>query len=165
RIAVLNGGEIQQIAAPLDLYRHPANRFVAEFIGSPPMNFMEMEVKDATQLAHPGFTLTLPDAWGTTLASYRGQTVVLGVRPEHFDTIPDPDGEGLSVQVALVEALGHETYLACTFEDRTRQTAHLQVRTDPQQLAKRGDRLKLSINAQHIHLFETASGAAILPQA
>ncbi|MCG9889873.1 MAG: sn-glycerol-3-phosphate ABC transporter ATP-binding protein UgpC [Thermosynechococcaceae cyanobacterium MS004] len=160
RIAVLNGGVIQQIAAPLELYQRPANRFVAEFIGSPPMNFIDVQVKDNQHLYHPHFTLTLPDTWGNTLAPLVGRSITLGIRPEHLSLTSDSP-QSLPVQVALVEALGHETCLSCTFEAEKGMSMLLQVRIDPQQIVQHNDKLWLEIDPQHIHLFEADSGAAI----
>jgi multiple sugar transport system ATP-binding protein len=161
RIAVLNEGAIQQIAAPLELYNHPANRFVAEFIGSPPMNFIEMKVKDALHLRHQNFELSLPEHWGETLRSYTGQSVTLGIRPEHL-SLASESPHSLPVQVALVEALGHETCLSCIFDAQDGGKTPFQVRIDPQQVVRNNDRLWLGVDPRHIHLFEV-DGAAINP--
>ena len=111
RIAVMNAGQIQQIASPLELYNRPANRFVAEFIGSPPMNFLTVQFKAPLLMTHPQFRLTLPEAWAAVLNPYDGQTLTLGIRPEHLN-ISAAAPKNLPVQVELVEALGSETYLA-----------------------------------------------------
>jgi multiple sugar transport system ATP-binding protein len=161
RIAVLNEGAIQQIAAPLELYNHPANRFVAEFIGSPPMNFIEMNVKDALHLHCKTFELSLPEQWGETLKSYVGQSVTLGIRPEHL-SLNSEGPNSLPVQVALVEALGHETCLSCVFDAEDGVKTPLQVRIDPQQVVRNHERLWLEVDPRRIHLFE-ASGAVIHP--
>jgi multiple sugar transport system ATP-binding protein len=162
RIAVLNGGEIQQIAAPLELYKHPANRFVAEFIGSPPMNFIDVAVKDATHLYHPSFEVTLPQKWGTTLSQYVGRSISLGIRPEHL-SVTAQNPQSLPIEVLLVEALGHETYLSCLLELEGSVKSHLQARIDPQQAVRSGDRIELAIDREQIHLFEMDSGVAIVP--
>jgi multiple sugar transport system ATP-binding protein len=162
RIAVLNEGVIQQIAAPLDLYNRPANRFVAEFIGSPPMNFIEMKVKDTLHLNHRNFGLSLPEQWGRTLEPYVGRSVTLGIRPEHL-SLASASSNSLPVQVALVEALGHETCLSCIFEAQDGVKMPLQVRIDPQQMVSNNEQLWLGIDPQRIHLFEAESGAAIIP--
>ncbi len=162
RIAVLNAGEIQQIAAPLELYQKPANRFVAEFIGSPPMNFIDVVVKEGTHLVHPHFNLTLPQAWASVLQPYVGKTVTLGVRPEHF-SVTTRSAQTLPVEVVLVEALGHETYLSCILEHEGIETPYLQARTSPQQVVQRGDQIGLAINPEQVHIFEAQSGVALLP--
>jgi multiple sugar transport system ATP-binding protein len=162
RIAVLNGGEIQQIAAPLDLYQTPANRFVAEFIGSPPMNFINVMVKENTHLVHRHFSLTLPQPWASVLHPYQGKEITLGVRPEHL-SIADRGTHNIPVEVALVEALGHETYLSCVLEHEGINTPYLQARIAPQHAIQRGDQIGLAINPQQIHIFEAQSGVALFP--
>lgn len=152
RIVVLNGGQIQQIATPLDLYNYPANRFVAEFIGSPPMNFMPVQVKAPLTIVHPQFRLTLPPAWEPWLSPRDGQLVLLGVRPEHFGvTAPAPTN--IQVTVELVEALGNETLISVEFGQE-----HLQVRIPPDVLVKAGDQLWLSIVPEQLHLFDPETG-------
>jgi multiple sugar transport system ATP-binding protein len=162
RIAVLNGGEIQQIAAPLELYQTPANRFVAEFIGSPPMNFINVVVKENTHLVHRHFSLTLPQAWKAVLQPYTGQEITLGVRPEHL-SISNLSPQNIPVEVALVEALGHETYLSCILEHEGIDTPYLQARIAPDRIVQRGDRIGLAINPEQIHIFEKQSGVALFP--
>jgi multiple sugar transport system ATP-binding protein len=162
RIAVLNAGEIQQIAAPLALYQHPANRFVAEFIGSPPMNFINMVIKEGTHLVHPRFNLTLPQTWASVLQPYTGKAITLGVRPEHF-SVTAPSAQTLPVEVALVEALGHETYLSCILEHEGTEMPYLQARISPEQTTQRGDKIGLAINPDQVHIFEAQSGVALFP--
>ena len=116
RVAVLRGGRLQQCAAPQAVYDHPANIFVAAFIGSPAMNLYEAaldpdggSVRVGTQpLALPG-----PLAGDPGLAALRGREVVLGIRPEHLSDADlaggeGPDGSTLEGQVELVESLGSE---------------------------------------------------------
>lgn len=151
RIAVINQGEIQQIATPLEIYNKPANRFVAEFIGSPPMNFIRVDVVNSRLITHPQFRLTLPDHWEADLGYYQGRSLWLGVRPEHF-AIAVPAPRNLNVKVDLFEALGNETYLKVHLlqEPQTR----LQVRISPEQQVKIGDEIWLSINVEKIHFFD-----------
>ncbi|HEY9824700.1 MAG TPA: sn-glycerol-3-phosphate ABC transporter ATP-binding protein UgpC [Stenomitos sp.] len=163
RIAVLNAGEIQQIAAPLELYQRPANRFVAAFIGSPPMNFIDVVVKAPNRLHHPSFELELPEAWKQTLHPYVNQPVTLGIRPEHFSLALDKTPD-LMVEVVLVEALGHETNLTCCIAGHNTQP-YLQVRIDPQAKFNIGDRLGLSIHRHQVHVFEDQSGITLFPSA
>ena len=73
RIAVMNQGQIQQLAPPLELYNRPANQFVAEFIGSPPMNFLPVQIKAPLLLNHTQFRLTLPEVWAPVLKKYDGR--------------------------------------------------------------------------------------------
>ncbi|HEY9883551.1 MAG TPA: ABC transporter ATP-binding protein [Thermosynechococcaceae cyanobacterium] len=162
RIAVMNAGQIQQIASPLELYNHPANRFVAEFIGSPPMNFLPVQFKAPLLITHPQFRLTLPEAWATVLKAYDGQTLTLGIRPEHLN-IGAAAPKNLPVQVELVEALGSETYLAVRFVGASDEMALLQARIEPDRAIRLGEELWLSISADKIHFFDQATGQAIAP--
>ncbi|NJM95467.1 MAG: ATP-binding cassette domain-containing protein [Acaryochloridaceae cyanobacterium CSU_5_19] len=168
RIAVMNTGQIQQIASPLELYHQPTNRFVAQFIGSPPMNFISVTSKPGGSLHHPLFTLELPEVWHGVLQDYEGQLLTLGIRPEHLD-IAVQDSHHIPMQVELVEALGHETYLSLHFAE----TAHLSettqpeqpfiARIDPQQPIRMGERLWLAIQLDQIHLFDPQTEAALRP--
>jgi multiple sugar transport system ATP-binding protein len=157
RIAVMNQGQIQQIASPLELYHKPANRFVAGFIGSPPMNFLSVQVQAPLTLIHPSFRLTLPSEWETALAAYHGQTLTLGIRPEHLRlSVPAP--KNLPVTIQRIEALGSETYLTLSLEG-----APLQVRLESDQPFQIGDRLDLALQPERIHLFDAHTEAAIQP--
>ncbi len=161
RIAVMNAGQIQQVASPLELYNHPANRFVAEFIGSPPMNFLPVQVKAPLLIQHPQFRFTLPATWETSLQLYNGKSVSLGIRPEHLSvSLPAP--KNLPVRVSRVEALGSETYLTVQFESEP-DSLPLQVRTESDRLVKPGETLWLAIAPNKIHLFDDATGEAIQP--
>jgi multiple sugar transport system ATP-binding protein len=155
RIAVMNQGQIQQIASPLELYHKPANRFVAGFIGSPPMNFLSVKVQAPLTLIHPSFRLTLPSEWETTLAAYNGQTLTLGIRPEHLRlSVPAP--KNLPVTIQRIEALGSETYLAVSLEDTA-----LQVRLEAEQTFHPGERLDLALQPERIHLFDPTTDIAV----
>lgn len=162
RIAVMNLGQIQQVASPLEIYNQPANLFVAEFIGSPPMNFLPVQVKAPLQMIHPQFRLTLPEVWGSVLQNYDGRSLILGIRPEHL-SLSLPAVKNLPVQVELVEALGHETYLAVTLKDDTGTPARLQLRIEPDRSVQIGEDLWLAITPDKIHLFDPETGLALTP--
>ena len=156
RIAVMDQGQIQQVATPLDLYRYPANRFVASFIGSPTMNFLPVQVKTPLVINHPGFRITLPGDWEDTLSSYDNQAVTLGIRPEHLSlSLPAP--KNLQVTVTRVEALGSETYLTVQFAEN-----RLQVRVEPDRTFTIGEELWLAIDPNHVHLFDPNSEQSLL---
>ncbi|ABW30325.1 ABC transporter ATP-binding protein [Acaryochloris marina] len=165
RIAVMNAGQIQQIASPLELYNQPINRFVAQFIGSPPMNFISVQVRSSRSLQHPQFTLTLPEVWEMVLQNYQGQTLTLGIRPEHLD-LASPNSSNIPTQVELVEALGHETYLSLQLTQNS-QMAHapapLIARINPYQQVSLGEQLWFSVQLDKIHLFDQQTEAAIRP--
>uniref|UniRef100_A0A832H1V9 ABC transporter ATP-binding protein n=1 Tax=Oscillatoriales cyanobacterium SpSt-402 TaxID=2282168 RepID=A0A832H1V9_9CYAN len=163
RIAVMNAGQIQQLATPLEIYNHPANLFVAEFIGSPPMNFLPVQFKAPLLITHDPFRLTLPAMWESVLQSYDGRKLTLGIRPEHLSVgVPAP--KNLQVKVELVEALGSETYLSVRLvgSPMTRPVM-LQARIEPDRPVSIGEEIWLAIAQDKIHLFDPDSGLAIAP--
>lgn len=159
RIAVINHGQIQQIAAPLELYNQPANQFVAQFIGSPSMNFLPVQIKAPLLIHNSQFRLTLPEVWTSVLPKYNGRTLTLGIRPEHLGLSP-PAPKNLSVEVDLVEALGNDTYLSVTLAE---SSTTLQVRIPPEQSVKIGEKIWLSLAPDKIHLFDPQTHRAIRP--
>ncbi len=159
RIAVMAEGQIQQVGPPLELYERPVNQFVASFIGSPPMNFIPIQIKTPRMAIHEQFRMTLPDAWTYVLEDYDGKTVLLGIRPEHLQFGP-PATKNLPVRVHQVEAIGSETYVAGTLLDSTEL---IQARLAPDQPVKPGEILWLTIRSEKIHLFQPGTGLAIFP--
>src|SRR5690606_26081838 len=108
RVAIFNHGVVQQIGEPLALYNHPANVFVAGFLGSPPMNFLHGDFSgDGAEIRGEGFAIPME---GQPIAASRGQRVVVGIRPEDIQ-IGAPDEHALSSQVTLVEPMGSATVL------------------------------------------------------
>ena len=158
RIAVMNNGQIQQIAPPLEIYERPANRFVAEFIGSPPMNFLPVELASPLQLVSPHFTLDLPDTWTKPLEHSQAKSLILGIRPQHL-TVDTPSQSNVQIEVDLVEALGNETYISAHLTAQSETT--LTVSLPAEQPVRVGDRLWLKINPTKIHLFTVDDGQAI----
>jgi multiple sugar transport system ATP-binding protein len=173
RVAVVKAGVIQQVADPMTLYRHPANLFVAGFIGSPPMNFFNgtlltkgdtlfFQEQSAGQPAVPKpMTLQLDDVSALPLRPYAGQSVVLGIRPEDIAcNLPLPDtplGHRVEAVVEVVQALGSETYLhlaghAHSFVARVRATDHFNV-SQP---------VSLAFDMSQTHFFDPASGTVIV---
>ncbi len=164
RIAVMHAGQIQQVAQPLELYSRPANRFVAEFIGSPPMNFLSVQFQAPLLVVHPQFRLTLPEVWAAVLKKYDGRSLVLGIRPEHL-SLSLPAIKNLQVQVDLVEALGHETYLSVSLpgDGGAGEPQRMQVRVEPDRSVRLGEQIWIAIAPDKLHLFDPDTGAAIFP--
>ncbi|MEO1578092.1 MAG: ATP-binding cassette domain-containing protein, partial [Pseudomonadota bacterium] len=135
KIVVLRAGRIEQVGAPLDLYRDPDNRFVAGFIGSPAMNFLSGSVNGAG-VETPGLGQTVPA--GVTLPS-PGSGINVGLRPEHIEI--DPEGDTHAVE--LTEALGGVSYAYLTAptgekliveergDDRSKTGARVGLKFDP----------------------------------
>jgi multiple sugar transport system ATP-binding protein len=172
RIAVLNNGQIQQLATPLELYNRPVNRFVAEFIGSPPMNFIPVQVKAPLLIQGDDlgceFRMTLLEHYESLLAGYDGQEVHLGIRPEHLNYgVPAP--KNLPIQVEMIEALGSETYVYGKIKQdessfaNQKQTSGIPIvaRLSADRSIDIGETLWLSIVPEKIHLFDPGTGLAI----
>ena len=163
RIAVLNAGQIQQIATPLELYHRPANRFVAEFIGSPPMNFLPVQVQPPLVIAHSHFRMTLPESWELLLRPYAGRSLVLGIRPEHLNlSLPAP--KNLPGRVHRVEALGADTFLSVSIYEAGSEEPWIQVRIEPDRAVVPGEAVWLSLMPDKLHLFDPDSGEALRPR-
>jgi len=146
RIVVLNGGRIEQVGTPLELFDRPANRFVAGFIGSPAMNFIEGRCNSRGFEAADGTVLPLPP-----MATRQDGSVTYGIRPEHFERCPA--GEGVAAQVLGVEPLGSDTQLNLRLAG-TDVVALFHERLAPEP----GESLHLRPRLAAVHLFDGASG-------
>lgn len=153
RIVVLRDGRIEQAGAPIALYNRPANTFVAGFIGSPRMNFLE-----AVVTGRDGAGVTLADAQGRALRAAvdgrtlaEGEAVTLGIRPEHLH----PDPAGYPVRIEAVEQLGGESYLFGVTEAGAALTAHLPGQTR----LGRGEVAHLAVRPEFAHLFDRTGRA------
>ena len=158
RIAVMNNGQIQQIASPLEIYNHPANRFVAEFIGSPPMNFLPVNFDGADRLINKYFELNIPSEWTKTLRANAIESLTLGIRPQHL-SLSTQSKSSLQIEVDLVEALGNETYITAHLVADNR--AILTVSLPPDKPIAIGDILWLAVDLNKIHLFTVDREMAI----
>ncbi|MDP5017463.1 MAG: ABC transporter ATP-binding protein, partial [Dolichospermum sp.] len=166
RIAIMSEGKIQQVAAPLELYNRPANCFVAEFIGSPPMNFISVEFHAPLLITHANFRFTLSSVWEGALQPYDGQTLILGIRPEHL-ILGVPATKNLPVKVDLVENLGNDTFLSVKITDPDLQNLDgqpLQVRVPPDRSINIDEQLWLSFVPDKLHFFDPKTELAIFPK-
>ncbi len=164
RIVVMLDGLIQQVAAPLELYRRPANTFVATFIGSPPMNLLQGAlafVDGALCFVTPeqGTCLKVSEEQGAVLADFAGKPVDLGIRPEDLSVASRSDtsnGGTLEADVEVVEPMGAETYVYLSVAGQA-LTARIHDQTPPIV----GARLRLNANTPCFHFFDPDSGKAI----
>jgi multiple sugar transport system ATP-binding protein len=159
RVAVLDDGELQQVAPPQELYDFPANRFVAEFIGEPAMNVFSASVRrtdDGYVVDHDGFTVTLPDGPGLDTASETD--VSFGVRPEDVSLAANLESgtETFEATVTVREPLGELLLLHCEVGGE-----ELQVKVEPRSAIQPGDTIELGFNTERLHLFDAATGDAI----
>ncbi len=146
RIVVLDGGVIQQVGTPLDLYETPANRFVARFIGSPTMNVLPVTAADGAIRLADGTAVPLPPL---------DAVAEVGVRPEHLD-VADPEGAQLKGRADVVEHLGSDTNIYVQVEGvgglMVRQHGHIPLRA--------GDPVGIDIQPGKTHAF-AADGRAL----
>jgi multiple sugar transport system ATP-binding protein len=186
RVAVLKDGVLQQVDTPQNLYNHPANLFVAAFIGSPPMNMVEAAIGVQT-LSFGGIQMPLPE--GAGLEAYEGRTVILGIRPSdledcavwHNDALPQ-----IEVRAEVTEELGSEVNiifqidappvltedtiaaasddadhdnipLIADLEARCRFCARVDARTR----CRPGDTIALSVDPARFHYFDPRTGLAV----
>ncbi|MGZ5475708.1 MAG: ABC transporter ATP-binding protein [Thermoanaerobaculia bacterium] len=151
RIAVMNAGKIQQVGTPLQVYDKPATVFVAQFIGTPPMNFFDATLVDGTTLQASKFSLAVPQSLRSSTAGKTGK-VLVGIRPENVLEGSKP-GRGETARVSgtveIVEPIGHEAIV------------HVRVGTDmlvsafdSHSMPKMGDVVELVIELDALHLFD-----------
>ena len=160
RIVVMLDGVIQQCAAPLDVYERPTNRFVAGFVGTPPMNFLDGKI-----VAHDGgvafeegsATIGLPGRFVERLRAYVGREVVFGIRPEDVLDRPPTDESVTTVRlqttVEVVEPLGDEMILYL------KTPAHEFLgKVDSHSGLSDGQTLEVSLNLDKVHIFDAETG-------
>jgi len=156
RLIVMDNGYAVQIGSPLEVYERPATRFVAGFIGSPAMNFLETRVNTAGDAVEIPGDVELPLANGSVPA-YGGREVVLGIRPEHFE-LAGEESAALQLRVDHVELLGADTLVYGHFgEERTSLTVRL---ADIQHFEKHTI-LPMVVPPSKLHLFDKIDGRRI----
>jgi len=164
RIVVMLDGQVQQIADPITLYEKPNNRFVAGFIGSPPMNFMEgqLEQADGALTFNEGAVrLRLSNRLRSCLTNYRKQKIVLGIRPESIYEMrfagEVPEKAELKAKVEVIEPMGAETYLHLTTSLTpfvARVEAHINVEMD--------QRIDILFDMEKAHFFDHETGLTLV---
>jgi multiple sugar transport system ATP-binding protein len=164
RIVVMRGGYIQQIGAPIDIYNHPANLFVASFIGSPPMNLMDCKVRNGKLDFGKGVVLPVPKTFAQKVESLEGKDVVFGIRPEdvhggiEFFEKEFPEAT-FPAKIKVAELLGHEYILHTDFAGNN---LIAKVPAQENRLYRINDDVKISMNLNKMHLFDKSKdGIAI----
>jgi multiple sugar transport system ATP-binding protein len=164
RIAVMSGGELQQIDTPQTLYSYPSNIFVAGFIGSPSMNFFDAKVSADSNnqlwLETQNFKLAAPKDRADALRAYNGQNVILGIRPEN---IHDPNFQPANITPSMIEAnvdvveqMGNEKIVYLEEGGKT-----FISRMDPRTSASVGQRIPVVVDVGQIHIFDGKTEKAI----
>ncbi len=173
RIVVMSKGHVQQIDTPMELYDHPANKFVAGFIGSPAMNFVTGTITNSQPLqfvaSEGSFTLEIPPSLASRIDGLVGKKVTVGIRPEDVSVAPSSGpalfaGESTIVdpptlapaRLDIVEALGNEVFVYATVGAFT-----LTARIAPRPLPKIGEPVTLAFDLAKAHLFDEQTGERV----
>ena len=138
RITVMRDGKIQQVGTPREVYEKPANTFVAQFIGTPPMNLIHATVEHGTAFSIP-------------VRAENGRKLVLGIRPEHLN-----HGGSIAATVDVVEPIGHESIVYATARGEK-----LVIIFDPHETPKVGETISLGVDPARVHLFDAETGNAL----
>jgi len=149
RIAVMKDGVLQQVGLPKEIYDHPANQFVAGFIGSPAMNFIPVNVRGRLAKAKT-IELELPCPSGVDRA-------VLGIRPEALSLHPQPGLPASEIKVDMAERIGGDQLVYGTAGDDA-----IVARIESNLKVSRGDRMRLGVDARLVHLFDVRNGQAYM---
>ena len=159
RIAVMSEARLQQVGSPQALYDHPDNRFVAGFIGSPSMNFIDVDIErsgDSIMLKAEGVEIPLPARYKTSIKSIKGDTLVAGVRPEHLDVSQEEPYATLSGNANVVEYLGNEELIHLTVGE-----LDIVALVGSDNRVKPGDDMTLKVALEKVHLFDPESTLAL----
>ncbi len=163
RIVVMNQGVIQQVADPITLYDSPANRFVAGFIGTPPMNFFDGKLVGENGALHfdeGSFNIELPGEWIKKLDAHVGKPITYGIRPEDIGSPAAEELEGaprIRAKVDVSEPMGSETYL---YLDTGKHT--FISRVDAHRNCPVGEDMRLALFAPKAHMFAADTGETIV---
>ena len=160
KIVVLRDGRVEQVGAPLELYHNPVNQFVAGFIGSPRMNFLNAKV---LQMDGSKATLELAGGEQFTMTLDRpvtvGDVLLMGIRPEHLEVDSTSD-VNIPLKVDVVEALGGSTFAYTQYAGEDQVV----VVTDGSHIIPRGKTITASFKLEHVHLFDTNTATSLLQQ-
>jgi multiple sugar transport system ATP-binding protein len=161
KIVVMKDGKVQQIGSPLFLYNHPINKFVAGFIGSPPMNFLSVKVIDeggSISLEEGAFKIKADSSHTEFLKKYAGKEVFFGIRPEDMVYTQSSAANSMSLKVTVVEPLGADIHLWLTTD-----TQPLVARTEPNHTFKVGDTVIFIPKMEKARYFDKETELAIVP--
>jgi multiple sugar transport system ATP-binding protein len=165
RIVVMKDGLIQQVDTPQNLYLYPCNVFVAGFIGSPQMNFVKVELAEkdgALYVEFAGNSLKLPESKvNDDVKAKVGQTVILGIRPEHvhdekehLERLPHYT---IDCVVEVAEMMGSETYLYLDVQE-----SKFTARVAPTSTAAPDENIKVALDLEHCHLFDAETEVTLV---
>ncbi|MEM7439629.1 MAG: ABC transporter ATP-binding protein [Pseudomonadota bacterium] len=157
RIVVMHGGHIQQQGTPAELFKKPANKFVAGFLGSPPMNFLDAELtqeNDQVYAVGEGFRIAIP---AEKTGSLPTGGITFGIRPSDLNYAPDAaPGEGVDLSVKVSEYIGAQSVLMCSCG-----TSDMTVELKSETPIALGETLRFAVRPEGIHLFDRTTEKAL----
>jgi len=160
RIVVMHGGYIQQQGTPEELFKRPVNKFVAGFLGSPPMNFLDGEIEDRggqIVVSGQGFSLALEEEAAASARAHDSKAVTLGIRPSDLRFDADaPADRALSLDVRVSEYVGSQSVLLCECGG-----AKVMVEMNSEDRVRLGQTLNFAVSGRGIHLFDRKTEQAI----
>ena len=163
RICIMRGGRVIQTGAPMEVYRNPADTFVAGFLASPPMNLVDghlVEEGNDLAVAIDGVRLPIPQDFVQAYGGYRDREIVLGIRPEDLRSQREqPNAAALEVTVVAVETLGPEVILVGALPNGV----EISARMGRDYRARIGARERLAVDTQELHLFD-AETTRVIPR-
>ena len=162
RVVIMKDGAVQQVGEPLEVYSRPRNKFVAGFMGSPAMNFMDTTITEAAgglYAVTTGLRVKVPLERAARLASYKEKSITLGIRPEDLREARGSDAEDLSFDavVDVVEPLGSEILLDTRVGSQT-----IVARVDPTVRARLHEKIRLAYVPERLRFFDNETEEAIV---
>jgi inositol-phosphate transport system ATP-binding protein len=158
RIAVMNKGVLQAFDTPDDLYDRPKTLFIANFVGNPPMNVLDMEVTNGSGVysaKRQGIAMDLPGQYGEPAA--RVGKVKLGLRPEHIEVVDNTAEGAVTGEVFLIEPLGRDDMLDVVVND-----SHFYVLADPEKRLRVGDHVGLRFETDKVQVFDPTTERSLI---
>jgi len=161
RIAIMNVGKVLQIGSPAEVYHKPRTKFVASFIGTPPMNFLECSIRqkdDEVLLESADFRIKLPKDIGRILiGKAKSSEVIIGIRPEHIEITMKEEPNTIPAEVYVIEPLGSETIVNAKVGDNL-----LKIKTLKEVKFEIGQKIWLKPYIEHIHVFDAKTDEALI---
>jgi ABC-type sugar transport system ATPase subunit len=156
RVAVMHKGRLQQFDTPMTIYERPANRFVAEFVGSPSMNFVEGEVDQAKRVfAAKDVSIPLNDSQLDGLAKHNLRSITIGVRPEHIE-INSNSNEAIEATIYVTELMGNETFVFLNVGNhRLIARAPAEFRADVE------SKVRIRFTGEKLHFFDSQTNCRV----
>ena len=161
RVAVMSDGHLRQVDTPQNLYDRPQNKFVAGFIGSPSMNFLNVTVAgkgDSVQLVSDSFTLNAPKSKAAHLQNHLDRQIILGIRPENFSLDHGGNADSfINAKVGVLEPLGDELII---YGEADGQDVIAQL--DPREKVAAEQSVRLAVDMEHMHAFDPDTEESLL---